>query len=422
MNTGTFHQNRVTTQEEQRLYNHLLQLVQIETPEQMLDRVRLLFIEGIDYPDFGIQRDLDRLVQSSIAAQEFRFILNRCCHILINRWQARPQSHRAIVDLIALFEASPTKIQTDLSRLRLVKQLQDLIQHFRTTEQYLTLKRLANVMHQSETVPAIDAQPLGGLIRRYPFVYEHSLVSEGTPDTHQASIRQLQADRQRQFELDLSRYATYQVRRSTSERLIHPVQNPTLLSDQELSFALKQFVGKVDGKYTCRDVAHQFLNHCRQVRSYRDFKGELYHHLTEAIEPAYGKRHFNRQLANFLQSTFPDSDAQPFTDFLLVRTSTQLLNFLVLENKQRPQHFLLIDLLSNMGATLTTRLLLKVVLLCQRVKPYLEKQFSILFHHYEGHQRDRVQWLIAAMENLHIALSTNFSALNLCFVNQLSPK
>jgi hypothetical protein len=50
----------------------------------------------------------------------------------------------------------------------------------------------------------------------------------------------------------------------------------------------------------------------------------------------------------------------------------------------------------------------------------LEKRFSILFNHYESSQRDAVQWLVHAMENLNVALSTNFSTIDLSFINQIA--
>ena len=417
MNAGSICQSREITAEEQRLYQHLIERVQTESPDALINRFRLLFVEGTGYPDLAAQKDVDRLVQSATSVQEFRFILNRCCHILINRWQSRPQYHGAIAQLIGLFEAAPIASTTDFSRSRIIKQQRQLIQEFQKSEQYLTLKRLSTVLNPPEL--GTESESFGTIIRRYPYLYEHCLVAEGTPDTQQASIRQLQTERQRQFEIDLSKYVTYQVRRAASQRMIQPVHNPTLLDDRSLRTALHQFIGKINGNQTCREVAHRFRTHCQEVRSYGQFKGELYHYLTDAVNPAYGKRHFNQQLGKFLSNTYPESESRPLSDFLMVRTCSQLLNFLVVESAHRPQHFVFVDLLSNLGGTSTTQLLLQIVLLCQRVKPYLEKRFSILFHHYESYDRDRVQWLIGAMENLHIALSTNFSALNLCFVHQL---
>ncbi|NJR48919.1 MAG: hypothetical protein HC780_04475 [Leptolyngbyaceae cyanobacterium CSU_1_3] len=424
MSTWTTYRNREITQEEQRLYDHFLSRVQIEPPGQLIERFRNLFIEGSAYPEPEILSDLDTIVAAKDSGQDFKFVLNRCCHILVNRWQARPQSHIAIAALIDVLASAPTRPVTEYSRSRTVKHLRDLVRQFLETEQYLTLQRLARVLAQSIEVSSSDQSPLGSLIRRYPYLYEHCLVSEGSPDEHQESVRQLQTQVQKQYEVDLSQYVTYQVRRSqlpeASSRIIQPVKNPTLLDDRELHFALQQFVGKVEGGYTHQDIARRFLSHSHQTQSFQEFKDDLYEYITASVDPEYGRRQFNNQLYNQLQNTLPASNAHRLNDFLIVRTCSQLLNFLVVDNPQHPHHFIFVDLLSNIGPTLTTSLLLKIVLLCRKVKPYLEKRFSILFNHYESYTRDCVHWLIAAMENLHVALSTNFSTtINLCFVNQL---
>ncbi|MDX2239643.1 MAG: hypothetical protein NW224_03060, partial [Leptolyngbyaceae cyanobacterium bins.302] len=95
--------------EEQQLYDHLLTLVQAESPSQLVQRFRSLFIEGANYPDPDILLVLDKIVTSKTADQEFRFVLNRCCHILINRWQTRPQLQAAIPELVSVFEGEPSR-------------------------------------------------------------------------------------------------------------------------------------------------------------------------------------------------------------------------------------------------------------------------------------------------------------------------
>lgn len=435
MSTWTTYRDREIIQEEQRIYSHFLDRAQCESPRQLIERFRSLFIEGTSY-DPLVLADLDKVVALKIADSEFKFVLNRCCHILINRWQARPHSQMAIVELIALLSSPPTRPVMEYSRTRVVKQLRELVKQFLETEQYLTLRRLSQLMIQGAEAHSAETSLLGTLIRRYPYLYEHCLVSEGSPDEHQESIRQIQTQVQRQYELDLSQYVTYQVRRSFEHRqtslaspvsasaqvptrLLTPVKNPTLLGDRELRVALQQFAGKIEGAYTHRDIAQRFLTHACETRSFKAFKGDLYQYITASIDSEYGNRQFKKQLCNHLQATLPESDFQPLNDFLIVRTCSQLLNFMVVESLQQPQHFVFVDLLSNLGPTMATSLLLKIVLLCRKVKPYLEKRFSILFSHYESHPRNCVDWLIAAMENLHVALSTNFSTLNLCFVNQL---
>jgi hypothetical protein len=203
------------------------------------------------------------------------------------------------------------------------------------------------------------------------------------------------------------------------DKVIQPVKNPTLLSDRELGVALKQFVGKVQGSSTYRDVAQSFLTHSSHTSSYKDFKDDLYEYLTASIDPAYGKRQFNDRLYDQLKNILPVCDSQKPSEFLLVRTCSQLLNFLVVESPQRPNHFIFVDLITNLGATLTTGLLLKIVLLCRKVKPYLEKRFSILFNHYESSTRDGVPWLITSLENLNVAFSIHFGSADLSCLNQI---
>lgn len=430
MSTWTSHYNRKVDQEEQQLYDHLLDLVQSELPSQLIGRFRALFIDGVGYSDSEISAALDRIAASKAADQEFQYVLNRCCHILINRWQTRPQLQVSIPELISVFESTPGRQITEYSRSRSVRRLRELVKKFVESEQYVVLRRLAQVMsHSSETIGIAGSEPLGSLIRRYPYLYEHCLLSEGSTYEHQQTIKQLQARAQRQYEIDLSQYVTYQVRRSqiaktaspqAANRIIQPVKNPTLLSDRELCKAIKQFAGRSQNSSTYRDVAQRFLTHSSQVQSFQSFKDDLYEYMLASVDPEYGKRQFNNQLYIQLRNTLPESDSQKVNDFLVVRTCSQLLNFLVVESPQRPQHYVFVDLISNIGPTLATGLLLKIILICRKVKPYLEKRFSILFNHYESSTRDAVQWLVQAMENLNVALSTNFSTIDLSFINQIA--
>jgi hypothetical protein len=425
----TAHYNRQVDVEEQQLYDHLLQVVQSELPSQLIGRFHALFIDGIGYPNPEISAALDAIASSKSADQDFQYVLNRCCHILINRWLARPQLQAAIPELIGIFEAAPTRPVTEYSRSRSVRRLRELVKKFVDSEQYLVLRRLAQVMAQSESTNLAGSEPIGSLIRRYPYLYEHCLLSEGSSYEHQQTIRQIQAKAQHQYEVDLSQYVTYQVRRSqiarsaspqAASRILQPVKNPTLLSDRELCLALKQFAGKSQAASTYRDLAQRFMTHSGHAQSFQAFKSDLYEYLTASVDPEYGSRQFNNQLFTQLRNTLPESNSQKINDFLLVRTCSQLLNFLVVESTQKPSHYVFVDLISNIGPTLTTGLLLKIVLICRKVKPYLEKRFSILFNHYESSQRDAVQWLVHAMENLNVALSTNFSTIDLSFINQIA--
>ncbi|HBY76039.1 MAG TPA: hypothetical protein DEG47_03295, partial [Cyanobacteria bacterium UBA11148] len=103
-------------------------------------------------------------------------------------------------------------------------------------------------------------------------------------------------------------------------------------------------------------------------------------------------------------------------DFLLVRTCSQLFNFLV-KSPDTSELLEFTNLLDNNGTVQTTGLLLKIALLSHQVKPDLEKRFSILFNHYESQSIDDILWLIELMENLNIALVTNFGNVDLSFIS-----
>jgi hypothetical protein len=421
--------NRQSQEQEQLLYNHWLELVQVEQPAELISRFRTLFIEGSGYPDRSVADALEKIAASEQAQQEFKYILNRCCHILINRWQTYPNKQAAIPELIAVFE-EPPKILVGYSRSRGRAALPKLVNQFTESEQYLTLQRLAKVINHSNEDSSNSKTPatlaVGTLIPRYPYLYKHCLLSDDSTYEQQKIIKKIQAQKQQQFEVNLSQYVAHQVRKAqtarrdtsiTFNRSIQNIQNPTLLSDPELFFALKQFVGKVEGADTYKQLADRFTANASTAVSYRSFKDDLYEYLISSVtDDRYGKRQFNEKLYKQLQNTFPHNDAQKFNEFLMIRTCSQLLNFLVVESPARPNHFVFIDLISNLGPTQTTGLLLKIVLICGKVKPYLEKRLAILFGHYEFSTREGVVWLVKALENVNLALTTNFGKVDVSFL------
>ena len=421
--------NRQSQEQEQLLYNHWLELVQVEQPAELISRFRTLFIEGTGYPDRSVADALEKIAASENAQQEFKYILNRCCHILINRWQTYPNKQAAIPELIAVFE-EPPKILVGYNRSRGRAALPKLVNQFTESEQYLTLQRLAKVINHSNEDSSNSKTPatlaVGTLIPRYPYLYKHCLLSDDSTYEQQKIIKKIQAQKQQQFEVNLSQYVAHQVRKAqtarretsiTFNRGIQNINNPTLLSDPELFFALKQFVGKVEGANTYRQLADRFTANASTAGSYRSFKDDLYEYLISSLgDDRYAKRQFNEKLYKQLQKTFPHNDTQKFNEFLMIRTCSQLLNFLVVESPARPNHFVFIDLISNLGPTQTTGLLLKIVLICGKVKPYLEKRLAILFGHYEFSTREGVVWLVKALENVNLALTTNFGKVDVSFL------
>jgi len=426
--TWNDHQTRQCSQAEQKLYQHWLKLAQIEPPNTLIERFQSLFIEGSSYPDKEILQVLDEILASKSADQQFKFILNRCCHILINRWQLNSQLQPTIPQLVGLFEIKSTSSNHPF-RYKSVSRLRELNKQFISSEQYATLRRLSQAVSKTvELKSEAKTKPLVKLINRYPYLYEHCLLSEDSTSEAQQAIRKMRAEVQHQYEIDLSQYLTHRVRQIQISRLrpdkpqnqiMVPLKNPTLLTDGELFNSVKQYIGKVEGSYSYRDLAQGFLTHTSKTPSYHQFKSDLYTYLTSSIAPSYGKRQFNKQLSTYLENTIAHNNSQPLNEFLVLRTCSNLLNFLVVNSPKQPQHFVFIDLVTNLGTTPTIGLLLKIALICRKVKPYLEKRFSILFNHYESNMGDAVMWLIQCLENLNIALSIHFGAVDLSFLKQV---
>jgi hypothetical protein len=430
VNTQIAYSDRQISAQEQALYDHLLTYIDLEPPEQLVQRFQALFIEGgSGYPDRDIISDLDQILADKQVDLYFRHILNRCCHILINRWQSQRQSQSAIPQLVNLFEVGPTQPLREFSRSRSIQQLRQVVNQFVETEQYLVLKRLAQVISTPETAePDLSqSRPLGTLIGRYPYLYEHCLIGEESSLEHQNHIRRIQTEAQQRFEVDLSHYVTYRARRAQLKRQanfeqraqqLRPSTNPTLLTDRELVASLRQFAGKPEQHCSYQELAHRFLAQNCQAATYKSFKDDLYAYITSNLPTGYSNHKFNNLLHQQLADIYPDSNQKKLNDFLMVRTCSQLFNLLVVDSSASRQHFVFVDLINNLGPLVTTSLLLKIVLLCRKVKPYLERRFSILFGHYEGTAQSTVTWLVKVLESMNIALSLNFGKIDLSHMMQ----
>ncbi|MGL5509287.1 MAG: hypothetical protein ACRDB1_06685, partial [Microcoleaceae cyanobacterium] len=139
-------------QDEQQLYSHLLELVQSRSPEDVINNFYSLFIRCSAYPDVEITRLMERMALAPQAAENFNHILNRCCHILINRWHTQLNKKDAIIKLIRLFEEVEKRPRNAVYGERKSKKLWELVGKFIESEQYLSLKRLALVMETPATV------------------------------------------------------------------------------------------------------------------------------------------------------------------------------------------------------------------------------------------------------------------------------
>ncbi|MGB3514771.1 MAG: hypothetical protein WBA93_37285 [Microcoleaceae cyanobacterium] len=427
--TNTYYQNISRAEEE--IYNHFLELVLTESIEQLIERFQILFIRCSPYQTPEISKALERIIQLPESEAKFNCILNRCCHILINRQQLSQDKKNVLEKLIKLFDSTTSKSDSSYYVSRETKKMLELVKGFTQSQQYLSIKRMAEVIKSSSESNGNSSldQPVKILIPRYPYLYKHLLVSPNSNNEDRKIIRKLQIQKQQKFELNLSHYVTHQARlqlsqlkKSASFQKLQYIKNPTLLSNDELLLSIKQFVGKVEGSETYRDYAKRFLAYTKIPQPYHHFKDGFYEYLSTSfdVESQYIRVQFKDKLYKYLQNIMADSDEQLLNDFLMRKTCNKMLSFLVVRNQKQLEHFLFVNLIGNLGPILTTALLLKILLICHQVTPDLEKRFAILFNHYESSTQEEVQWLVKALENMQIALSTNFGRIDLSFFHSLN--
>ncbi len=410
---------------EQIIYEHFLYVVKTETPDRVIERFKSLFIEGVSYSDNRIWTTIETLAFEKTAEQNFPLVINRCCYILVNYWQMQPTGKVAVADLVVLLDRLN---DVRMTYSRTVRRLRQLLQAYLQGDDYPKLKRLNAVLNgaSSDNKTILD-RPLGTLISRYPYLYDHSLVSEERTHENVETIKRVQLNLRQQQETNLSHYLTYQVRRSRIKAQLGRdaannlplVDNPTLLSTKELGMAFGQFSGKAEGDASYQDLSRGFVSRLQMQPSIKKFKGDLYEYIISGVDSSYGSRTFNDRLYKTIINISPDRDRQPLDELGLLRTCTHILNHLVIESPSNPQHFIFMDMISNLGSVFTTGLLLKIVLICQKVKPLLESRLSILFNHYESSQCNGVPWLVRSLENWNVAGAIHFGKMDASSLNFL---
>ncbi|PSO49763.1 MAG: hypothetical protein BRC33_05650 [Cyanobacteria bacterium SW_9_44_58] len=410
-------------QKKEKIYNHLQSCVQQETAEKVIERYYCLFVKATGYEEPEIRDTLEAIAKGDKAETEFASFLSNCCYIAINHWLRQSADPENIIpEFVKIFEDIPAfaRLQTSASR-----RIRERVSDFNKSQHFLRMQRLRRLLTTTEETQKDKSQPLAILLGRYPFLYQNCiLTADNYPQTKQA-LKKFQKQQEYDFEVSLSRYITNQVRLARlaerygslakAQNAILPKPNPTLLKDAELIATLQHFISGVEGKSTYRDLAQRFLTHSRKADTFRTYKRDLYEYLIASIDDSYSKQQFNQRLAYFIKNTLTEWDWEKPNEQLILRIANNLLKFLVIESQQKIDHYLYLDLVTNLGPTKTIGLLLKIVLISNKIYPYLTSRFAILYNHYENTPRHNVHWLFKSLENLNIALTIHYSSLDLSY-------
>lgn len=410
-------------QKKEKIYNHLESCVQQETAEQVIQRYDRLFVKATGYEEPEIRETLEAISKADEAETEFSSFLSNCCYIAINHWLRQSSDLQNIIpEFVKVFEEIPafTRLQTSAS-----KRIRERVILFSKSEHFLKMQRLQRLFINNQETQSDKSQPLATLLPRYPFLYQDCILPEDNYPQTQQALKMIQKQQEHEFELSLSRYITNQVRVTRlaerygslpeAQKAIPPKPNPTLLKDPELVATLQHFISGVEGKSTYRDLAQRFLTHSTKADTFRTYKRDLYEYLIASIDDHYGKQQFNQRLGYFLKSTLAKWDREKPNEQLILRIANNLLKFLIVESRKQIDHYLYLDLVTNLGPTKTIGLLLKILLISNKIYPYLTSRFAILYNHYESTPRHNIHWLFKSLENLNLALTIHYSSVDLSY-------
>ena len=411
-------------EKEEILYENIKNWVQKDSSEYIIEKFRYLFIKGNGCQCFESRDALETIINLKIKPQEFNFIFNRCCHIIIDEWQT---NHQLRLKIPLLINQIALALPPNSTQSRTTRRLRQLILSFQESDQYLKLKRFSNLINQDRDRALVaKQQTIGNLIQRYPYLYQQCLTGEDSTRKYHNTVEKLQKSTQHRYELDLSRYITYRVRlveivrkykannqTKIPKKIIQPVKNPTLLNDRQLDRGLREYIGVVEANnHTYHSLAANFRDKLPNFSSHKELKQNFCTYLLTGMKNEYTKKTLEPKLVKHLNSILPDSHANQVDEFTLLRTCSLLLKFLVVDNLHNVNHYLFVDITANLGVTKVIGLLLKIVLVCDKALPYLEQRFAILFSHYENLNIDGVVWFVKALEYFQLALSIHFGKID----------
>ncbi len=396
------------------IYEYLAQCAEILAPESVTNEVRCLFLQGkVETPE--IVKALEDILASNISDREFSKFINCCFHIIINLWLTKPEAQEYIPYLITVFDEVNPRFK---SYNRTKAKLNKLIWQYQTSELYLRLRSLVEVIN-SDGSKNLDTEAIAAsLIQRYPYLYQHYFLEDDYVSASKELILIIQEKNQKRFELQLSKYIIYQIRllqvarmrllSKGAEKVINRVKNPTLLSDKDFKLAIKHYIGKIDGENTLLQLSQRLTARNKAGYFYQDFKQELKQYLLSNFQPKNKNNNFSEKLKHKIALIFPQSDNRVLNNSLILQTYRQLLSFIIIETSNTPDINCFSDLVAHLGTAQAVLLLVKIVLICPEVKPDLEKKIMILFNYYQDYKIEEVLWLIKSLEYLAIAFSIYF--------------
>lgn len=428
-NTDSKHQSALDS-ECQIIYQYLRQHTALSSPPETVKEFQNLFLPATER-DRQISQALEKIFASD--KQYFHGFLSHCCYSVLDCWADSSDTTLPVSQLLDTFTAFAQTQTYDRRRKHLARTIAD----YQQTEPYLQLKAVAAII-EPQTPAKLDSAnlanngtysksdrhsqtTLSNYISRYTYLYQHFLPHDSPPHLTRF-IQQLQEQRQRDFEIQLSKHIIYRFRLKQlaqmkllskgAGKMITKVDNPSLLSERAFKVAWQQYLKKTEN-HTMLERSQRFVAENKFRSSCSEFKQDLYSFLTYNIKPKNSAYQFNRQLKQKLAEIFPQSDAKPLNKSLILQTCRQLISFLIVDSSQPNSKARFAELTANLGTAVAADILVKIVLICPESKIDLAKKIGAIVIHSQLEKAHDLPWLIKVLEHLSIAFSVYFGNFDL---------
>jgi uncharacterized protein YjbI with pentapeptide repeats len=402
---GSVDTNQQSLQQAQELiYTFLKNLVNHYSSETVLLEFRNLFILGDSSVNSESLQALYKILFNN-DEEEFKHTLKRSCYILVNNW-ASQRKHDCIQELIQILaetKETPTPISPSLKRLK------SWVINFVDGEDYQELKLFASPH---------SAHERGYWSHRYTsYLLVPQYLDSRNPKEQREIARNLSKRLKDKYKFDL---AMYTARCNSTLVKEKDLSNPTKLGEGVIRL-IKTVVSRTT-LFDYTNQAHIFLLQTRELK-YSEFKRELKKYLGFNIHHKGGLEVLRAKLYEKLDNVYDSHSQESLNVDLLLRTCRQIVEWLTIEEGQEPSYLFIVLTTQGNGLTLAI-ILLKVILICQYVRTYLEVCIAKLIRYYEKYPEKDCQWFINFLEifNLVFAIYTENVQYNVVKVNHSNPE
>lgn len=369
------------------IYDYFLDIVKTCSADFVLQEFARLFIQSAGSERSDVSQALHELTFAN-NEETFRNTLKRTCYILVNNWDTS-RNYRAIQDLIKLFSDPTLQKYTASTALRRVR---TWVSKFVQSQDFKELELFA-----ARHVPD----------RYSHWKHRYSSFLLATQYTNpQNSLEQRRAARmlsrklREQFKFKLAMYVAHSQTTSLGATSKEDL-NPTALGEEALLLIKALAVRR--GSYSYTNLARLFLSQTKHL-AYGDFKRSLQNYLTFSVGDVNIATTLSQRLADQFENLYVDMDEEPVTSPLLLKTCKRIIELLTTENHQDPSP-LFVSLVSSSSPLVWALMLLKIILICPQIRPYLEACVARIIQYYEPVPADDCQWVIHFIEVLNIVLA-----------------